>query len=61
MVVDLIKGGDKQPSAGRAALGHKSFQFFFFFFFVLCNRASTHTSSTGGFPGGNNYVSSTVP
>lgn len=29
MVVDLIKGGDKQPSAGRAALCRKLFGFFF--------------------------------
>lgn len=56
MVVDLIKGGDKQPSAGRAALCRKLFGFFL----VSRNRASTHTSSTCGFPGGNNYVYSTV-
>lgn len=31
------------------------------FFLILCNRASTHTSSTGGFPDGNNYVYGAVP
>lgn len=49
MVADDVKGGGKQPCAGRAPLGHTRGGFW-----SHINGAGTHPSLTGGFSGGNN-------
>lgn len=56
MVADVIKGGDKQPCAGRAPLcrTHGGFR-------SHINRAGTRTNLTGGFSGGNNDVYGVAP